>query len=75
LYAGQKSHATSRPTTESLLKAFEGMSLAVGKDEQGQATTWLTPMSELQLRILDLLGFSHDVYLRLVTNSQNLVPK
>jgi transposase len=75
LYAGQKSRATSRPTTESLLKAFEGMSLAVGKDEQGQATTWLTPMSELQLRILDLLGFSHDVYLRLVTNSQNLVPK
>jgi len=75
LYAGQQSRATSRPTTELMLKAFEGLSLVVGKDEQGRTVTWLKPLSELQKRILDLLGFSHDIYLRLVTYFQNLAPE
>jgi hypothetical protein len=36
---------------------------------------WLTPLNELQKGILDLFGFSHDIYLRLVTNFQNLAPE
>lgn len=75
LYAGQKSRAISHPTTEAMLKAFEGISLMVGTDKRGRTVTWLTPLSELQKRIIDLFGFTHEVYLRLVTNFQNLAPK
>jgi transposase len=74
LYASQASRATSRPTTELMLEAFEGVSLLIGKDEQRQTVAWLTPLNGLQKRILDLLGFSHDIYLRLVTHFQNLAP-
>ena len=74
LYAGQASRATSRPTTERMLEAFEGVSLLIGKDEQGHTVAWLTPLNQLQKRILALLGFSHDIYLRLGTHFQNLVP-
>ncbi len=61
--------------TEAMLKAFEGVSLMVGTDNCGRTVTWLTPPSELQKRIIDLFGFTHDVYLRLVTSFQNLAPK
>jgi transposase len=75
LYEGQKSRAISHPTTEAMLKAFEGISLMVGTDKRGRTVTWLTPLSELQKRIIDLFGFTHDVYLRLVTDFQYLTPK
>jgi hypothetical protein len=58
-----------------MLKAFEGISLMVGTDKRGRTVTWLTPLSELQKRIIDLFGFTHDVYLRLVTDFQYLTPK
>jgi transposase len=75
LYAGQASRAISRPTTERLLEAFKGINLLIGEDGKGQVVAWLTPLNELQKRILVLFGFSHDVYLRLVTNFQNLTPE
>lgn len=75
LYAGQASRATTRPTTELMLDAFEGVSLMIGKNEQGQTIAWLTPLKELQKQILDLLGFSQEIYLRLVTHFQNLAPE
>src|SRR5262249_37450642 len=56
LYEGQKSRGISRPTSEAMLKAFEGISLMVGTDERGRTVTWLTPLSELQNRIIDLFG-------------------
>jgi hypothetical protein len=33
-----------------------------------QDSCLLDPLKELQKRILDLFGFSHDIYLDLVTN-------
>ncbi len=75
LYAGQASRATTRPTTESMLDAFEGVSLMIGKNEKGQTVAWLTPLKGLQKQILDLLGFSQEIYLRLVTHFQNLAPE
>jgi transposase len=75
LYAGQASRAISHPTTERMLEAFKGINLLIGEDGQGRTLTWLTPLNELQKRILDLFGFSHDIYLRLVTNFQNLAPE
>jgi len=75
LYVGQASRATTRPTTELMLGAFEGVNLMIGKNEQGQTVAGLTRLNELQKRILDLLGFSQEIYLRLVTHFQNLTPE
>ncbi len=74
LYAGQASRGTTRPTTEKMLEAFNGLGLVVAIDEEGQTVTRMTPLKELQKRILDLLGFSHDIYLRLGTDFENLAP-
>lgn len=75
LYAGQASRATTRPTTELMLSAFDGVSMMIGKNEKGERVGWLTPLNELQKRIIDLLGFSQEIYLRLVTHFQNLAPE
>jgi transposase len=75
LYAGQASRATTRPTTESMLDAFEGINLMIGKNEKGQTVAWLAPLKELQKQILDLLGFTQEIYLRLVIHFQNLAPE
>ena len=75
LYAGQAARATTRPTTELMLEAFSGVSLMIGKNEKGQRVAWLTPLNELQKRILDLLGFSQEIYLRLLVHFQNLAPE
>jgi len=75
LYAGQASRAISNPITERMLEAFKGINLLIGEDSQGWTVAWLTPLNELQMRILDLFGFSHEIYLRLVTNYQNLAPE
>lgn len=57
LTKGLPKKATARPTTEALLQAFEGITLTrLGHQ-------WhLTPLSELQRRILDLLGFPAEIY-------------
>lgn len=75
LYPGQSSRATARPTTELMLGAFEGVNLVIGKNEGGRTVAQLMPLSELQKRILDLLGFSQEIYFQLVTYFQNLAPE
>jgi len=64
LYAGNPKRATSRPTAERLLKAFDGITLYRLSDGN---TTWyeVTPLSALQRRILGLLGIPESVYTRL----------
>lgn len=61
LYAGNPKRATTRPTTERLLKAFDGMTLHRVSDEKN---TWhqVTPLSLLQRRILALAGVPETVY-------------
>jgi transposase len=57
LTKGLPQKATARPTTEALLQAFDGITLT----RTGQQ--WhLTPLSELQRRILELLGFTAEIY-------------
>lgn len=75
LYPGQASRATTRPTTELMLNAFDGVNLVIGKNEKEQTVTRLLPLTELQKRILDLLGFSPEIYFQLVTHFQNLSPE
>lgn len=68
LYAGNPKRVTARPTAERLLEAFQEITLTV--IQQGHEMRYhLTPLSALQKRILDLLGFAPDIYTRLCTNS------
>ena len=64
LYAGNPKRATPRPTTELLLKAFRGITLTVIETDQTRQR-FLSPLSLLQQRILQLLSCSEDIYLTL----------
>jgi transposase len=64
LYAGNPKRTTAKPTTERLLEAFQDITLTIIQEAQ-QTRRHLTPLSNLQKRILDLLGFSPAIYLRL----------
>jgi hypothetical protein len=61
LYADSPKHATARPTAERLLEAFKGVTLTI--IHLGEQThRHLTPLSDLQQRILALLDLPSDVY-------------
>ncbi len=68
LYAGQPKAATSQPTTERILESFRGLTLTI-IDHAGVVLHHLTPLSQLQTRILDLAGFSPHIYTQLITLS------
>jgi len=55
LYAGNPQRETGHPTTERLLQAFRGITLTV-VHLPGQTIRHVTPLSQLQHRILALLG-------------------
>ena len=61
LTKGLPKKATARPTTETLLRAFAGLTLL---NLGGQ--WYLTPLNALQTYILELLGFSSEIYHRLI---------
>jgi transposase len=61
IYNGNPKRATAKPTTELMLKAFEGISLTVVS--LGEKIWYsVTALSAVQLRILDLLGFPTSIY-------------
>jgi transposase len=64
LYAGNPKRETARPTAERLLEAFEDVTLTV-IELPHQTMCHVTPLSSVQLRILEILGFSSEVYTRL----------
>jgi transposase len=68
LYAGNPKRTTSRPTAEALLQAFQLIHLSVVALGQ-QTHRHLTPLSELQQRILGLLDISPIIYGRLGAES------
>ena len=68
LYAGNPKRTTSRPTAEALLKAFQLIHLSVLTLGQ-QTHRHLTPLSELQQRILCLLNIPPALYDRLGAES------
>jgi transposase len=61
LYAGNPKRQTARPTTERLLKAFRYIDLSVVRLPD-QTIYHVTPLSELQKRILVLLGIEPAIY-------------
>jgi transposase len=64
LYAGNPTRATARPTTELMLRAFEGLTLTLLRTSDG-VRVYLTPLTTVQRRILKLLDLSPTIYLRL----------
>jgi transposase len=64
LYAGNPQRATQQPTAERLLRAFDDITWYQVADGH---TTWeqVTPLSNLQRRILALLGIPETVYTEL----------
>jgi len=65
LYPWQARRTTATPTAELILRAFRGISLTVIKGA-GQVRAFLSPLSRLQERLLELLGGSTDLYERVV---------
>lgn len=68
LYAGQPSRSTRRPTAERVLEAFRNLTLTV-VDLPTQVIRHLTPLSELQQRLLTLAGLGSACYERLGAHS------
>lgn len=73
LYAGNPKRETARPTTERLLKAFQGIYLSI-VELPGQTIRHVTSLSELQRRILRLLGLSPSIYENLQAANSSLPP-
>ncbi len=68
LYAGQPNRSTRRPTAERVLEAFGNLTLTVVALPQ-QDIRHLTPLAELQQRLLTLTGLGNACYTRLVEHS------
>jgi len=64
IYRGNSKRATANPTAEMMLKAFEWINLTeIHIDDKIHCV--LSPLSEVQERILSLLGFPTTIYLAL----------
>lgn len=61
--------ATAIPTTERLLRAFSKITLTVIQFPE-RIVCHVTPLTALQVRILELLGLSPDIYRSLAENSE-----
>src|SRR5688572_26659977 len=61
LYAGNPKRTSNHPTAEMLLEAFRNINLSKLLLNH-QSLRHLTPLSDLQKKILTLLDFSTDIY-------------
>lgn len=61
IYAGNPKRETARPTAERLLEAFKDVTLTV-IELPHQTICHVTALNSVQLRILEILGFSSALY-------------
>jgi transposase len=73
LYAGNPQRQTASPTTERLLEAFQGITLTV-VHLPGQTIRHVTPLSDLQQRILVLLNLPISIYQALAVHTGSIPP-
>lgn len=73
LYDGQPKRTSQHPTAEKLLGAFANITLTAIRGNR-RVRYHLTPLSGLQRRIIELLGFSEDIFYDLTFNSSKPVP-
>jgi len=74
IYAGNRNRKTKTPRTETLLEVFKGITLTIIHFGETQSFH-LTPLTDTQQRILQLLGLSDTIYLALLSKFAILVPK
>ncbi len=74
IYAGNPKRVTTHPTTEAMLQAFKGIYLSVVSIGD-QVLYHVTPLSDVQTKILSLLDFPSDIYTQLTSNFSKPVPK
>lgn len=74
IYAGNPKRATAHPTAEAMLQAFKGIYLSVVTIGE-QVLYHVTPLSEVQTKILFLLGFPTSIYTQLVDNFSKPISK
>jgi transposase len=65
LYAGQSGRKTARPSAELLLRAMKTVSVSL-VEVNGQVHALLSPLTELQNRLLELWGMPPDLYEKVV---------
>lgn len=70
LYVGNPKRATAFPTAEALLQAFKDVFLNVAHVTD-QTSRYISPLSDLQVRILSLLGLPPNFYFALAVESSN----
>jgi transposase len=75
LYDGNPKRRTATPSAELLLKAFDHISLTMLTQAGYIVHQHLTPLSDLQVRILELLDLSPDIYHCLTDHSFVLTGK
>jgi transposase len=66
IYPGQRGRQTAKPTTEMMLQAFRGVTLSRIKID-GKPHDHLTPLNDVQKRILELMEIPLEIYDALVT--------
>jgi transposase len=74
LYAGQPRRETAHPTSEALLAAFQPITLTILQSPQG-VVHHLTPLTDLQERVLCLLNLPMTIYTRLCDLSSHSLSK
>lgn len=74
LYAGNPKRATDRPTAEAMLQAFKGIYLSVVTLDE-QVFYHVTPLSDVQKKILSLLDFPVNIYTQLASGFPKPVGK
>ncbi len=67
IYAGNPKRSTTKPSAGLLLEAFKNITLLI-IPEGGQNIRYLNPLTGLQLKILELLGYSDEVYKKVTSN-------
>jgi transposase len=65
IYAGQPGRKTARPSAELLLRAMKTISVSV-VEINGQIHALLSPLTEVQIRLLDLWNLPPDLYEKVV---------
>ena len=73
LYPGNPQRETVRPTTERLLKAFRGITLSIVHLPE-RRIRHITPLSDLQRRILELLELPTTIYEHLALSGEPIPP-
>src|SRR6516162_8492670 len=66
VYAGQPGRKTARPSAELLLGAMKTISVSV-VESNGQTHALLSPLTEVQRRLLELWGLPPDLYEKVVS--------